>query len=168
MPAGGPRRPASAPGCATIGAVSACRRQGLIDAPLEAVWNLVGDPERFPEWAGDVIKVTGVATLEEGSTFDQETRTPLGTSTTQFVVEDLDDMHEIRLRCTRSGYYSHWLLTEAMGSTFAEVEIGMDPTHVGYRAFDATFGRRWHRRVAEDSLAQVRELATRETGLTHP
>ena len=115
MPAGGPRRPASAPGCATIGAVSAFRRQGLIDAPLEAVWNLVGDPERFPDWAGDVIKVTGVATLEEGSTFNQETRTPLGTSTTQFVVEDLGDMHEIRLRCMKSGYYSHWLLTEAMG-----------------------------------------------------
>ena len=74
-------------------------------------------------------------------------------------------MREIRLRCLQSGYYSRWLLTEARGETFADVEIGMDPAHVGYRAFDAVLGRRWYRRLAEDSLTQVAEAASRETVL---
>jgi hypothetical protein len=148
--------------------VSSCRRQGLIEAPLEVVWNLVGDPARYPEWAGDVLHVTGVATLEEGATFQRQGRTPLGTSTTTFVVEDLEDMREIKLRCLDSGYYSHWLLTEARGETFAEVEIGMDPTDVRYRAFDAVLGRRWYRRLVDDSLTQLGVVASREVGHAGP
>jgi hypothetical protein len=145
--------------------VSSCRRQSLIEAPLEVVWNLVGDPARYPDWAGHVLEVTGVATLEEGATFQQHGRTPVGTSTTTFVVEDLEDMREIKLRCLESGYYSHWLLTEARGETFAEVEIGMDPTDVRYRAFDAVLGRRWYRRLVDDSLSQLGVVACREAGV---
>jgi hypothetical protein len=80
----------------------------------------------------------------------------------KFVVEDLEDMREIKLRCLESGYYSHWLLTEARGETFAEVEIGMDPTDVRYRAFDAVLGRRWYRRLVDDSLSQLGVVACRE------
>lgn len=142
--------------------MSACRRQGLIEAPIEVVWELVGNPERYPEWASEVIEVTGVATLEEGATFEQRTRTPAGKSTTTFVVDDLEEMREIKLRCLSSGYYSHWLLTEARGETFAEVEIGMDPKHLGYRAYDTLVGRRWYRRLVDDSLSSVAEVAKRE------
>jgi hypothetical protein len=142
--------------------VSACRRQGLIEAPIEVVWELVGNPARYPEWASEVIEVTGVATLEEGATFEQRTRTPAGKSTTTFVVDDLEEMREIKLRCLSSGYYSHWLLTEARGETFAEVEIGMDPKHLGYRAYDTLVGRRWYRRLVDDSLSSVAEVAKRE------
>ena len=68
-----------------------------------------------------------------------------------------------RLRCLQSGYYSRWLLTEAMGGTFADVEIGMEPTRRrAYRAMDGVLGRRWYRRVAEDSLAGLRKLAARQ------
>ena len=126
------------------------------------VWELVGNPARYPEWASEVIEVTGVATLEEGATFEQRTRTPAGKSTTTFVVDDLEEMREIKLRCLSSGYYSHWLLTEARGETFAEVEIGMDPKHLGYRAYDTLVGRRWYRRLVDDSLSSVAEVAKRE------
>jgi hypothetical protein len=134
----------------------------LIEAPIEVVWELVGNPARYPEWASEVIEVTGVATLEEGATFEQRTRTPAGKSTTTFVVDDLEEMREIKLRCLSSGYYSHWLLTEARGETFAEVEIGMDPKHLGYRAYDTLVGRRWYRRLVDDSLSSVAEVAKRE------
>ena len=35
------------------------------------MWGLVGDPARYPEWAGDeVIAITGAPTrIEKGSTF---------------------------------------------------------------------------------------------------
>lgn len=129
---------------------------------MDVVWSLVGDPARYPEWAGHVLEVTGLATVEQGATYRQQGRTPIGKSTTTFVVDDLDDLHEIRLRCLDSGYFAHWQLTEARGETFAEVEIGMDPAHLGYRAFDVVLGRRWYRRLVDDSLEQVSEFARRE------
>jgi hypothetical protein len=57
-----------------------------------------------------------------------------------------------------SGYYLHWLLTEAGDDTFAEVEVGMDPKHIGYRAVDATVGKRWYRNIVEDTLERLRSV----------
>ena len=54
------------------------RQQALIDAPVQEVWSYVGDPARFPEWAHNVINVTGLAEVEEGAEFRQTTRTPIG------------------------------------------------------------------------------------------
>jgi hypothetical protein len=135
----------------------------LIEAPIQVVWELVGNPARYPEWASEVLDVTGLATLEEGATYEQMTRTPMGKATTTFVVDDLDEMREIRLRCLTSGYYSHWVLTEARGETSAEVEIGMDPKHLGYKAYDTVLGRRWYRRLVDNSLTSVAEVARRDS-----
>ncbi|MEA2473498.1 MAG: hypothetical protein QOE06_1413, partial [Thermoleophilaceae bacterium] len=49
--------------------------QALIDAPVEAVWNLVGDPRRYPEWVGrEVVEVTGLPTVQQGASYEQVTR----------------------------------------------------------------------------------------------
>jgi len=138
--------------------VGAYRQQALIEAPVEAVWREVGDPRRYPEWAGDVVEVTGLDDVIEGAIYHQRSRTPLGKSETDFVVEQLDDMREIQVRCLMSGYYLHWLLTEAGDDTFAEVEVGMDPKHIGYRAVDVTVGKRWYRNVVEDTLERLRSV----------
>lgn len=131
--------------------------QALIEAPVKEVWELVGDPRRYPEWVGDeVFDVTGLPTVEKGAEFEQTTRNPFGKATTRFEIEELDDLHEIRMRCLSSGWYSHWKLTEAGGNTFADVEIGMDPANAGYRALDRTTGKRWYRRVAQASLDGVK------------
>jgi hypothetical protein len=142
--------------------VSSCRQQALIDAPIEVVWRLVGDPNRYPEWAGDVLEVTGLASVDQGALYTQVSRLPLGSTTTTFVVEALEEMKGIRLRCTQSGYYGNWLLTEARGSTFADVEVGMEPTALGYRALDAVLRTRWYRRILHESLDGLREALARE------
>lgn len=134
------------------------RQQTLIKAPVTAVWREVGDPNRYPQWAGDVVEVTGLEDVEQGARYRQRSRTPLGTTETEFVVEALDEAREIHVRCLMSGYYLHWLLTEAGDDTFAEVEIGMDPKHVGYRAFDATMGKRWYRRAVDETLDRLRAV----------
>ena len=136
------------------------RQQTLIEAPLEAVWGQVGNPSTYPQWAGDVVEVNDLGSVEEGARYRQTMKTPFGTSESDFVVEQLDDMREIQVRCMMSGYYLHWMLTEAGDDTFAEVEIGMDPKHFGYRAIDATVGRRWYRRAVEDTLSRLRAVIT--------
>ena len=38
--------------------------------------------------------------------------------------------------------YAHWLLTDAQGDTFVDVEMGMQPKSTGDKVFDAVLGRR--------------------------
>lgn len=109
---------------------------------MESVWELVGDPSRYPEWAADVVAVTGLAEVAEHETYEQVSRTPLGNETTTFEIEKLDDLHEIKLRCQKSGYYSHWVLTPAQEATFAEVEIGVEPVAPQYRLYFGILGKR--------------------------
>jgi polyketide cyclase/dehydrase/lipid transport protein len=133
------------------------RQQTLIEAPVEAVWAQVGDPNTYPAWAGETVEVKGLDTIEAGARYEQTQKPPFGSAKpTEFVVDAFEEMHEISVRCTVSGFYLHWLLTEAGEDTFAEVEVGMDPTNVGYRAADVALGKRWYRRTAESTLEQLR------------
>lgn len=138
--------------------MSVCRSQALISAPLSRVWDLVGDPRRHPEWWPRVVEVRGER-FDEGTNYAQITRDPTGRSETFWRVERLEDLREIQMRCTQTGTYSRWLLTEAQGNTFVDVEFGMDPTRLGYRIFDATLGKAYFRRWLEQSLAALEEVA---------
>jgi len=144
--------------------MSAFREQHLIEAPVDAVWDLVGDPRRYPEWAGSVVDVTGLEAAVEGAEYRQTMKTPFGKDTTDFVIEQLDDMREIRLRCLKSGYYSRWLLTQAGEDTFCEVEVGMRPDGWQHKAFDATLGKRWYRNMVTEWIARVRTAVTLTAG----
>jgi hypothetical protein len=142
--------------------VPAWRQQAVIDAPVSSVWSLVGDPERYPDWAADVVAVTGLAEVAHRKTFEQTQRMPLfGTDTTTFEIERLDDLTEIRLRCRTSGYYSHWILTPAQETTFLDVEIGVDPVAPQYRLYFGALGKRYFRRMTEQSIEGVRQALRR-------
>jgi uncharacterized protein YndB with AHSA1/START domain len=144
--------------------MSSCKEQALIEAPVESVWRVLEDPSRFPEWSGDWIDVTGVpTTIERGSRFGVIGRGPFGiTTSTTFTVDELEDMHEIKLRCQASGFYSHWVLTEAQGQTFAEVEMGVErrPGLDG-RISDAMHTKGYLRRAAHASMDGLRRIVTR-------
>lgn len=141
------------------------KQQTLIEAPVDEVWGLLEDPASYPKWAG-AIDVTGVPTkIEKGATFRQTSPGPLGREiTTTYKVEELDDLHEIKLRCQTSGLYSHWRLTEARGNTFTEVEIGKEPDGLGLgaRAISATMiNKRSLREQLESSLDGIRRVLSR-------
>ena len=104
------------------------RQQTQIEAPVSEVWDMLCDPARSPEWAEDVIEITGEPVkIEKGSTFLVTARGPLGMKgTTPFKVMELEDMRELKMQCQVSGFYSHWLLTDAQGGTFTEVEMGVE------------------------------------------
>jgi uncharacterized protein YndB with AHSA1/START domain len=138
--------------------MSATRDQALINAPPSRVWELVGDPSRHPEWWPRVIEVRGQR-FDEGSNYAQVTRDPGGSVETTMSVEQLDEMRAIHLRCTNTGTYSRWVLTEAQGNTFVDVEFGMDPIGARYRIFDAALGKLYFRRWLNQSLAALERAA---------
>ena len=134
------------------------RQQAVIEAPVEDVWGVVGDPREFPRWAGDVLDVTGLAEVAPDARFRQVMKGPLGKEETTFRIHALEDMREIKLVCEKSGYYSRWVLTEAQDSTFMEVEMGVEPTALQYRVMFGAMGKRHLRRITEDSLDGLRRL----------
>jgi len=139
--------------------MSSWKQQALIEAPVEEVWGVISNPETFPEWSENSVEVTGVLTkVEKGSTYRETSRGPFGKVTTTFEVEELDDLREIKLRCQTSGYYSHWLLTEAQGNTFAEVELGIEPPSLPAQVFRVTHNKRFLRRMAEGAVDGLRRF----------
>jgi uncharacterized protein YndB with AHSA1/START domain len=143
--------------------MSACRSQALISAPPSRVWELLGDPRRHPEWWPRVVEVRGER-FDEGSNYAQVTRNSGGSMETTMRVEQLEELRAIHMRCTTTGTYARWLLTEARGDTFVDVEFGMDPVGLGHRIFDVTVGKLYFRRWLEQSLAALEEAAARPDG----
>ena len=76
-------------------------------------------------------------------------------------VERLEDLREIHMRCTTTGTYSRWLLTEAQGNTFVDVEFGMDPDGSGIGSSTRPSGKLYFRRWLEQSLAALEDAAAR-------
>lgn len=141
--------------------MSLCRSQALIKASPERVWELVGDPRRHPEWWPRVIEVRGER-FDEGSNYAQVTKAPARVQATTMRIEQLEDLREIHMRCMDTGTYARWLLTEARGDTFVDVEMGMDPVGLSNRVFDRAFGNLFFRRWLEQSLEGLEEAAEDE------
>lgn len=136
------------------------RQQAVIEAAPADVWALISNPNRFPEWwSAQALEVTGPPTIELGSEFEQTEPAPIGrkTITTTYKVEEFDELREVKMRCQLSGWYSHWFLTEARGSTFVDVEVGIDPTAFQYRLLGAALGKRTFRQAATEAIDGLRE-----------
>jgi uncharacterized protein YndB with AHSA1/START domain len=140
--------------------MSSWRQQVLVEAPAEAVWEYLGDPRRYPEWAGHVVDVTGLPVIERNAEYKQTTKGPIGNVTTTFRLDRLQELREIRMRCQASGWYSHWLLTPAAGGTFVDAEIGIEPTAMQWRIYGA-LGKRYFRRCVEEALDGLRQALER-------
>ena len=147
--------------------MSSWKQQALIEAPVADVWDILSDPARGPDWDEDLMAITGAPTkIEKGSTFDVTGRGPLGMkATTRFRVEQLDDMHELKLKCQMSGFYAHWLLTPAQNGTFTEVELGIEPLEapsVRARVAAALHTKSYLRREVEKLLDGLRRAVSRD------
>jgi hypothetical protein len=131
-----------------------CRRQVVVDAPVERLWELIGDVNRHPEWWPRVEQVE-CDLLESGCTYRQVTRTPGKTIETTISIESLDDCHELRVRCLDTGTWAAFLLTSAQKSTFVDAELGIEP-HGPAKLVARIYVRRW----LEQSLEGLRKAAT--------
>jgi hypothetical protein len=138
--------------------MSACRLQAQVDVPPDALWELIGNVERHPEWWPRVVGVQCEG-LEEGCSYRQVLKSPMGVVETDVSIERLDDCRELTLRCLDTGTYAHWLLAEAQGGTFIDVEFGLDPKTTKTHVFDMVAGRRYFRHWLQDSIDALRRAA---------
>lgn len=132
--------------------MSGWRRQAVIDAPVEVVWDLVGDPRRHPEWFPRVLAVSDLGEVEQDGRFRQVTRSLRGRIETTLAIEQLQELRAINMRCLDTGTYVRFLLTEAQDRTFADIEIGLEPTRLPERVLDAAIGKRYFRRWTDEAV----------------
>jgi len=143
--------------------MSEVHQQALVDAPVSTVWELVGDPRRYPEWLPRVFEIQGER-FEEGVQFVQVSRQPLlGRDEAQFLIDRIDEFREIRMHCTISGMVVHWQLTDAQGGTFVNAEFGMDPIRRRDRVIDFTVGRRFFRRWLDEAVDGLQRAAAQHS-----
>ena len=139
----------------------ALQQQAQIDAPVETVWDLVGDPNRHSEWWPTMLE-TECPDLEQGCTYRGVVKNPFGRREDhEFVLDRLDDCREISIHCHETGVYTRFVLTEARGGTFVNAEFGVDPKGVGTRVFTAVAGKRYLRRWLAQSLVGLQRAAGR-------
>jgi uncharacterized protein YndB with AHSA1/START domain len=143
--------------------MSEVREDAVLDAPVSTVWELVGDPRRYPEWFPRVFEIQGQR-FEQGAEFVQVSRQPLiGRDEAQMLIDRVDDLREIRMHCTVSGMFAHWQLTDAQGGTFVHAEFGMDPIRRRDRVIDVAVGRRFFRAWLGEAVDGLRHAAERAT-----
>ena len=139
------------------------RREAFIDAPVDVVWDLVGDVARHPEWWPRVVEVGGDE-FERGSRYRQVTAGPVSRDETLLEIEELENREHLAIRCLDTGTYVSFLLTEAQGGTFVEGRMGMDPHGMRNRVFDVVAGQRyfrnWLQETVESLAAAARERAS--------
>jgi hypothetical protein len=139
--------------------MSEVHEQAVVAAPISTVWELVGDPQRYPDWLPRVFEVQGQR-FEEGAEFIQVSHRPLiGRDEAHFLVDRREELREIRMHCTISGMYAHWQLTEARGDTFVHAVFGMDPLRRRDRLIDFTVGRRFFSRWLSEAMESLKATA---------
>jgi hypothetical protein len=131
----------------------------MVDAPVEKVWELIGDVNRHPEWWPRVEQVE-CNLLEEGCTYRQVTRQPGKTIETTISIESLEDCHQLRVLCLDTGMYAHFLLTPAQDGTFVDGELGIED-HGLTKLVGPAFVRRWIAQSLE-GLRAAASAAVRE------
>ena len=142
--------------------MSLCRRQGFVEAPVEAVWELVADIERHPEWWPRVVEVE-CEELGEGCTYREVAKTPIGTQELDVLIENWDECRRLDIRCLNTGTFVRLGLTGVRDGTFLDAEMGMVPGGLADRVFDAVAGRIYFRNWLNETLEALNRVAGAST-----
>jgi uncharacterized protein YndB with AHSA1/START domain len=134
-----------------------CRQQVLIEAPVERVWELLGDPNRHAEWWPTVVH-SECDELSQGCRYRAVVKNPRGKQEDHVMqLERLDSCHEVLIRCVEIGTYTRFVLTEAQGGTFVDAEFGIEPNTAGMHMVSVVAGRRILRRWLDESVQALQQ-----------
>jgi uncharacterized protein YndB with AHSA1/START domain len=136
-------------------------QQTFIDAPPETIWELVGDPNRHPDWWPGVVEVE-CADLREGCRYREVVKGFFKPQEHDVVIERLDTCQEVCISCQDTGVTTRFVLTGAQGGTFIEGHFSIEPKTVGRKVVSAVAGRRFMRAWLERSLENLKNVAERQ------
>jgi hypothetical protein len=134
-------------------------QQTFIEAPIELVWELVGDPNRHPEWWPEMLEVE-CADLKEGCRYRGVVKGPFGAAPHDLVVDRYQDCSEVSIFCDGTGVTTRYVLTGAQGGTFVEGCFTIEPNSIGMKVLGAVTGRRFMHAWLESSLENLRSAAS--------
>jgi uncharacterized protein YndB with AHSA1/START domain len=139
--------------------VTTYHAQVHIDAPLDEVWALVGNPATYPDWWPAAVEIRGER-FEVGDPFTQVVGIAGRRLEYSRIIDRRDELKELSWHCPTTGGFQHWLLTDAQGGTFVDMEMGMNPPAFRYGLFDKTMGRWVIKRWSEQAVDGLRETLT--------
>jgi polyketide cyclase/dehydrase/lipid transport protein len=143
--------------------MSLARQQAFIDAPVSAVWELLADVDRHPEWWPRVVEVECDG-LEAGCTYRQVTQTPFGKDEMNLLVDGLDECRNLSIHCLSTGTFVRWQMAEAQGGTFLQGEMGMEPEKLRMKTFDLVIGRIYFRSWLRQTMEALERVAPKRAG----
>jgi carbon monoxide dehydrogenase subunit G len=135
-------------------------QQAFIEASPETVWELVGDPNRHPDWWPGVVEVE-CADLREGCRYREVVKGFLKPQEHDIMIERLDTCQEVCISCQDTGVTTRFVLTGAQGGTFVEGHFAIEPNSIGSKVVAAVSGRRIMRSWLERSLENLKHAAER-------
>jgi len=136
-------------------------QQAFIDAPPERVWELIGDPNRHPDWWPGIVDVE-CADLREGCRYREVVKGFFRPQEHDILIERLDTCQEVCISCQDTGVTTRFVLTGAQGGTFVEGHFSIEPIRVGQKVVTAVTGRRFLRSWLERSLENLKHVSERE------
>jgi uncharacterized protein YndB with AHSA1/START domain len=133
-------------------------QQTHIEAPSQDVWDLVGDPNRHPDWWPEMVEVE-CADLSQGCRYRGVVKGFFGTDEHELLIERLEGCHEVSIFCEGTGVTTRFVLTEAQGGTFVQGYFAIEPNTIGMKVLGAVGGRRLMRSWLESSLENLKRAA---------
>jgi uncharacterized protein YndB with AHSA1/START domain len=137
-------------------------QQTFIDAPVEQVWELVGDPNQHAGWWPDVIEAE-CADIREGCRYRGVVKGVFRTEERELLIENLEACREVSIFCEGTGVTTRFTLAEAQGGTFVEGHFAIEPNSIGATVFGALAGRRIMSSWLQASLANLKSAAERSS-----
>lgn len=135
-------------------------QQTYIEAEPETIWELVGDPNRHPDWWPGIVDVE-CADLREGCRYREVVKGYFKPQEHDILIERLDTCQEVCISCQDTGVTTRFVLTGAQGGTFVEGHFSVEPKAVGAKVVTAIAGRRFMRSWLERSLENLKLVAER-------
>lgn len=133
-------------------------QQTFIQAPVQRVWELVGDPNRHPEWWPEVLEVE-CADLKEGCRYRGVAKGPFGAAPHDLLVDRFEEFREVSIFCEGTGVTTSFVLAEAQGGTFVEGCFTIEPNTIGMKVIGAVAGRRYMHSWLESSLENLKRAS---------
>jgi uncharacterized protein YndB with AHSA1/START domain len=133
-------------------------QQAHIEAPPQDVWDLVGDPNRHPDWWPEMVEVE-CADLSRGCRYRGVVKGLFGTDEHELLIERLEGCREVSIFCEGTGVTTRFVLTEAQGGTFVQGYFAIEPNTIGMKVLGAVSGRRFMRSWLESSLENLKRAA---------